>query len=114
MKAEDLRSDSTLYRQLVIKYTRHDEEGGEEKGAFEVRLHFTMKCNKDAKDWAEGLQYLKTYMGCKFLIFIILFCSKYVQCFSILKKSIFGKSVKNFHHFDFTFRRCLDVFSFRF
>ena len=69
MKAEDLRSDSTLYRQLVIKYTRHDEEGGEEKGAFEVRLHFTMKCNKDAKDWAEGLQYLKTYMGCKFFDF---------------------------------------------
>ena len=65
MKKEELRSDSTLYRQLVLEYARHDEEGEGGEGMLRVRLHFTMKTNKDAKDWAEGLQYLQTYIGCK-------------------------------------------------
>lgn len=33
--------------------------------AVNQRLHFTTRTESEAKDWTEGLQYLRTYKACK-------------------------------------------------
>lgn len=52
LKPKDLQSKVPATNQFVVDFTRDGQK---------VRLHFTTRSEQEAKDWAEGLQYLKTY-----------------------------------------------------
>ena len=60
---KDLRSKIPPNNQFVVTF---------ETDGKKVRLHFTTQLEKEAKDWAEGLQYLKTYSERKTKLFHVM------------------------------------------
>ena len=64
LSKEELQSSSPESHQLVVEF-EYEYQHRRASMTKNVRLHFTMATEKEAKDWAEGLQYLRTYIGCK-------------------------------------------------